>query len=70
MHGASRSSQEVWGPTEDHSTALGGTVWPTRQRPNDPVCTETEGSRQAGVRRHGAGWPLLAASTHSDNLCE
>ena len=61
---------EVWGHTGHHPAALGGRVWPARQHPNDPVCTETEGSRQAGVRRHGAGWPLLAASAHSDDLCE
>ena len=61
---------EVWGPTGHHPAALEGPVWPTRQHPNDPVCTETEGGRQAGVRRHGAGWPLLAASAHSDALCE
>ena len=47
---------------QPHWEALYMFVWPTRQRPNDPVCTETEGGRQAGVGRHGAGWPLLAAS--------
>ena len=61
---------KVWGPTGHHPAALGGPIWPARQHPNDPVCTEAEGGRQAGVRRHGAGWPLLAASAHSYDLCE
>ena len=37
-------SGDLRGITQPH---LGGPVWPTWQHLNNPVCTETEGGRQA-----------------------
>ena len=61
-------SGDVRGITRPHWVVLYGLLGNTRMTPY--AQKQREAARQAGVGRHGAGWPLLAASAHSHRLSE